>query len=231
MSSFQLVVALAGVFCLAPVSLYLLWLATVNKRDHPTVIGGGWDFAALLAGLSGFVLFGGGLLLSLLQSNVRYWKRGNFEAVRDAWGQEHVTWSLIVGGYFVVVVGGAVVTLLARRRTLVVYGVDPGLFEITLTDLFEQLGRPVERRGNLWVGGVPLFELDPFAASQTVTLRWLSDDARLFEEVERQVRQAVPTLPPGDGAAGRWLVSAATACLVFVVCCVGMMAYGMALVR
>ncbi|MDB5310408.1 MAG: hypothetical protein JWO38_4610 [Gemmataceae bacterium] len=231
MFSFILVVCLAGVFCLTPLALYLFWLTSLNRRDRPTVMSGGWDFAVLLCGLSGFALFGGGLLLSLLQSNVRFWMRGNFEALRDAWGHERVTWCVIVAAYLVLVVGGSWLTLMARRRTLVVYNVDPGQFEVALTEVLEQIGRPVERRGNLWVGGIPLFELEPFTAGRTVTLRWVSDDPHLFQEVERQIREVIPTLPGGLGPSARWLGSGVVGSAAVVVFCIVLLLYGLALVR
>lgn len=231
MFSFILVVCLAAVFCLAPLALYLLWLTVLNRRSRPTIIRGSWDFAILLAGLSGFILVGGGLLLTLLQSNVRFWMRGNFEALRDAWGQEQFTWSLIVIAYLLVVVGGAVLALLARKRMLVVYNIEPAQFEAVLADVCEELGRPVERRGNLWVGGIPLFELEPFAAGQSVAVRWLSDDVRFFEEVERRLREVVQKLPSGDHPAARWLMTAAISCLLFLIFCTILLVYGLQLLR
>jgi len=228
---FVLVVCLAGVLCLSPLSVYLLWLALLNRRDRPTVIAGRWDFAALLLGLSGFVLFGGALLLSLLQSNARFWMRGNFEALRDAWGQEKLVWSLIALAYVALVAGGVALTLASRRRTLVVYNVDPGPFEIAVAEVFEQIGRPVERRGNLWSGGAPLFELEPFAAGRTVTLRWVSDDRHLFEEVERHLRSAVAALPPEDAPPARWLMSAAVGSMVLVAVSLFLLVYGLNLLR
>jgi hypothetical protein len=230
--SFVLVVCLAGVFCLAPLSVYLLWLALLNRRSRPAVVAGTWDFAALLLGLSGFLLYGGGLLLSLLQSNVRFWMRGNFEALRDAWGQEKVAWSLIVGAYLLLVVGGAALTLLSRRRTLVVYNVEPGPFETTLAEVFEQIGRPAERRGNLWVAGVPVCEAEPFAGGRTVTLRWVADDPRLFQEVERNLRAAVGGIPSADGQTARWLMSSAVGtAVVAIACTILLVFYVLALVR
>lgn len=203
------VVFLAGLFCLAPLAVYLLWLALLNRRDRPTVISGPWDFAALVAGLSGFVLFGGGLVLSLLQSNFRYWMRGNFESLRAAWAQEGLMWLLLSLGYLLLVIGCVLLALASRRRSLVVYNVEPAEFETALTEVFEQLNKPVERKGNRWVCGVPLFELDRFERGQTVTLRWLSDDRLLFQDVERLLREAVGNLAPGDENTGRWLMACA----------------------
>ncbi|HYH67574.1 MAG TPA: hypothetical protein VD866_22950, partial [Urbifossiella sp.] len=147
MFAFALVVCLAGIFCLAPLALYLLWLSVLNKKRRPTVVPGGWDFAALCGGLSGFVLFGGGLVLALLQSNVRYVFRGNFEALRAAWGQEQLAWLVVAGGYLFVVVGGGLLTLTIRRRSLVVYNVEPGAFETAIAEVFDHLGRAVTRSG------------------------------------------------------------------------------------
>src|SRR5262245_15833948 len=79
----------AGVFCLTPLAMYLLWLAAVNRRDRPTVVSGVWDFIALVAGLSGFLIFGAPIAVLALQSNARYGLRGNFEQLRTAWNQEN----------------------------------------------------------------------------------------------------------------------------------------------
>ncbi len=226
-----LVVCLAGVFCLIPLAMYLLWLAQITRRDHPTTVSGSWDFAGLAVGLSGFILFGGGMLLTLLQSNFRFWMRGNFEAFRAVWIQERVTWSVLIFFYLVVVFGGIAIALLARRRSLVVYNVEPAVFEALLTEVFDQLGRAVERRGKLWVAGAPLFELDTFEGGRTVTLRWISDDQRLFEDVTRQLRAALATQSTPENAVTRWLMAAAVGSGTVVVCCFGLLIYGLSLIR
>ena len=56
---FILVLCMVGAFCLAPLAIYLLWLAQITRRSRPTILGGAWDYAGLLIGLSGFILFGG----------------------------------------------------------------------------------------------------------------------------------------------------------------------------
>jgi hypothetical protein len=229
--AFALVVCLAGIFSLAPLALYLLWLAVLNKKRRPTVVPGGWDFAALCGGLSGFVLFGGGLVLSLLQSNVRYIFRGNIEGLRAAWGQEQVAWLAVAGGYLFVVVGGGLLTLALRRRSLVVYNVEPGAFEAAVAEVFDHMGRAVTRKGNLWSSPEPLFELDPFPAGKSVSLRWLGADDRLFEEVARNLRPAVADLAPAVNPTARWLTSAAIGILVVVVFFVGVLVTSVGLVR
>jgi hypothetical protein len=224
-----LAICMCGVFCLIPLAMYLLWMARITQRDRPTPVSGAWDFAGLVVGLSGFILFGGGLLLSLFQSNFRYWMRGNVEALRAAWVQERVTWMLLVGFYLGIVLGWIALTLAIRRRSLVVYNVEPAVFETTLLEVFEQLGCPIERRGKLWVGASPLLELDTFDGGRTVTVRWVSNDQRLFEDVTRLLRTALATQSTGDNPASRWIMSAAVGIGVIILCSFGLLLYGLSL--
>lgn len=228
---FILVICLAGVLCLIPLTLYFLWLAQVTRREHPVAVSGPWDFTGLALGLSGFILFGGGVVLSLLQSNFRFWMRGNFEALRAVWIQERVTWALLVFCYLALVLGGIGLTLLARRRSLVVYNIEPDACEGLLGEVFEQLGRPVERHGKLWTSGAPLFELDTFEGGRTVTLRWVSNDVRLFEEATRSLRAALAAHPSPENQVSRWLMSAALGSGTAAVCCFGLLIYGLSLMR
>lgn len=227
---FILALCLCGVFCLIPLTSYLLWLARITRRDHPTPVSGSWDFAGLVLGLSGFIVFGGGLLLTLFQSNFRYWMRGNMEALRAAWMQEKVTWSLLVCFYLAVVLGGIGLTFLTRRRTLVVYNVEPAVFETTLVEVFEQLGRSVERHGRRWADDAALCELDTFEGGRTVTLRWVSNDQRLFEDVVRHLRAALATQTTDENPASRWLMSGAVGTGTIVLCSFGLLVYGISLV-
>jgi hypothetical protein len=219
-----LAVCLGGVLCFTPLAVYLFTLARITRRDHPTVVSGPWDFAGVVLGLSGFILFGGGLMLSVLQSNFRYATRGNREAFRGAWEHEGTKWIIFAVVYLVFVVGFVLLTLASRRRSLVVYNVEPAAFEATVAEVFEHLGRPVERRGNLWLAaGVPLFELDRFVSGQTVTLRWVADDYRLFQEVERLLREALKNVDTEENVASRWLMACAGGLGFWGVCCFGLL--------
>lgn len=230
-STFILVLCLAIVFCLAPLAVYLLWLALMTRRERPTVVSGQWDFVGLATGLSGFVFFGGGLVLSLFQSNFRYWMRGNFESLRSAWGQEKLTWILLSLFYLALAITWVVASLSRRRRSLVVYNIVPGTFDGILGEVFEQLNRTVERRGNVWSNGMPLCEVDRFEAGQTVTLRWLSDDRLFFQDVDRLIREAVRSTSSEDNPATRWLMAAAVSTGMAAICCMGLLLYAFSLLH
>jgi hypothetical protein len=159
------------------------------------------------------------LLLTLVQSSGRFVTRGNFQAIRNAWGQDQLSWMLVVIGYVAMVLGGAYITLAARRRTLVIYNVEPERFEAAVCEFFEHRGQPLERRGNQWSSGVPLFELEPFAAGKTVMLRWLSDDKLLFQDVERQVREAMRTVVAPENPASRWFASFSAGSVIVIAFC------------
>jgi hypothetical protein len=229
--SYIVAICLCGTFCLAPLTMYLMWLARITRRDHPTTVSGQWDFAGVLVGLSGFIVVGGGLVLTLFQSNFRYWMRGNAEAFRNAWIEERSTWTLLVVLYLVFVFACAGLALLARRRSLVVYNVEPAAFETVLSEVFDQLGRPAERRGKLWSGASPLCEVDTFEGGRTVTLRWVSEDVRLFEEVTRQLRAALATQITEENAVHRWLnaTSIGTGLLALASC--GLLIFYVSLLR
>jgi hypothetical protein len=135
--------------------------------------------------------------------------RGNLEAFRGAWASDSTTWILISSVYVLGVFALIGFTLAARRRSFVVYNVEPTEFESAITDVFERLNRPLERRGKVWVSGVPLFELDTFENGHTVTLRWVAEDHALFLEAERLTREAMKAIATEDNPAAPWLLACA----------------------
>jgi hypothetical protein len=220
-----LVVLLCGAFCLAPLALYLSWLASINRRPRPTVVVGGWDFAWLLGGLSGFLIFGGGLLVAGLQSNVRYATRGNWQQVRDALDREAITWAAIAVGYLLVVGGLSALVIASRLRTLTVFNIDRPEAEAAIDAALAEAGVSANRFGNVWSNDRPVVSFDAFAGLRHVSVRILSPDPRACEELERALRQKLAAAPPADASVAPWLYSAAISCGVTVVCCTLLVAF------
>src|ERR1700758_3195552 len=46
-----------------PIALYCLILGMINRRPHPVMVSGSWDFFGLLLAASGLLLFGGPTVL------------------------------------------------------------------------------------------------------------------------------------------------------------------------
>lgn len=221
-----LTACLGVVLCLCPLTIYLIWVSVLNRRDHPTPVDGTWDFAGLLLGLSGFLLFGGATVVSLFQSNVRYWQRGNGEAARAAWEHEKRAWAVYAGAYVLGVGGAAALGFRGRRRTLVVYNIDPDDLDESLTGAVRAAGREPQRRGHQWFADRLLCEAEPFEAGRAVTVRWLSDDRGLCQEVERHLRRAVPSVPsPGPTPVAAVLSSVIGVSTALILICFFLLVY------
>ena len=226
-SSSQLLAAcFTALVCLMPVTFYLCWLASVNKKSRPTVVSGRWDFALVLAALSGFLLVGGALLLTLVQSDSRSVLRGNFEQVREGWGQNTGSWLFIVIGYFLLVIGAAALTLTNRTRWLSIYNVDLVAAERSIAAALERSHiLNATRYGNRWAHGPGILDLVPFRGLSHITVRLLSESAETRAEIERHLRDELLAVGPADNAAGPCLGTLAGAGVLLNFCLVGMSVY------
>jgi hypothetical protein len=218
------------VFCLAPLTMYFAWLGVLNRRQRPTIIGGTWDLAALVAGLSGFILFGGGLLVAGLHSNARIVARGNWEQVRAAWGQERVAWGVVAAGYLVIVGGGIALTAIARSRTLSVYNVEREQVVAAVEGALAEIGVSAARFGNVWSDQRTLVVMDAFDGLCHVNLRLAFPDNRIREELERSLRLRLQVLSPAENPAAGWLALLSTGSITVMLLCVGLVAYFLYLV-
>ena len=130
-----------------PVAAYLLYLAVLNGRPHPTLISGPWEFAGALFATSGFWLMGGPVVLSIFHAR---WRpallRG--DTMDIASGDWAFVWVLLWIAYFVVVLGGAVLLLRRRRNVTLIYNIEPPLFDEALAQVANNLGVAANRIGN-----------------------------------------------------------------------------------
>jgi len=209
-----------------PVTFYLCWLAAVNKKPHPTVVSGRWDFAMILAALSGFILVGGAILLTLVQSETRFVMRGNFEQLRGGWGQSSAAWLFVAVGYLLLVVGAAALTLTNRTRWLSIYNVEVATVERVIGTALEASGiGGATRYGNRWANGPGLLDLVPFRGMSHATIRLVCGTAEIREEIERHLRAELATVESADNAAAPWIGTLAGAGVLLSLCVVGLTLY------
>lgn len=214
-----------AVFCLTPLSLYLLWLGVVNRRERPTVVDGTWDFVAVLGSLSGFIIFGGALLIYSTQSNARFAGRGNWEQLKSAWEREQTAWMAVAGGYLLVVGGVAGLGLIARRLCLSVYNLDRLRAEAIIDEVLTGLGTNPDRYGNRWSDGKPILEIETFYGLQHITVRLLHPALEFRQEFERDFRKRLASEVVPENAAGQWFTSAAITCTMTIVSSLLLMFY------
>jgi hypothetical protein len=139
---------------LLPLSLYLLVLGVLNRRPHPLLVSGVWDFIGLLFAASGFLLFGGPGILGGLNERWRmYWLLGH-PAGGGGGAGDWSFWVLLSVLYFVLVVGGAAYLLFRRRHLTAIYNVDPVAVEEALAEVCQGLGVQPVRSGNLFLFGM-----------------------------------------------------------------------------
>lgn len=232
--AFPVIVVLCvfGVLCLTPLALYMTWLGAVNRRPHPTALGGRWDLVALVAGLFGFILFGGALLVATFQSNARLLLRGNEKQFRSAFEAERTAWGLTAGGYLLTVGGWVTLGMLARSRTLSVYNIEREAAEEAVTAALADAGAAATRFGDVWtVDSRSAVEIKSFHVLRHVTLRLLHIDRRLGEEVTRGLYKRLADAPGADNPAATYFVSLSIGCLLTMLGCLGLIAYFLYLVR
>lgn len=214
-----------GLFCLAPVSFYLCWLAAVNRREKPTVISGQWDFAAVFLSLSGFLLAGGVLLLSLASGDGGLFTGGNFDRLRDVWERQWMAWLLLLVGYAALVGVAAAAGAGGRRNSLAVYNLDAEMAGRVIDSALERSGLTARREGNLWADDRRLVEAKTFHGTAHTTIRILCPHTRQREEIERHLRSELDAVETGPGASAPWFTSLAVGSVMLVVGFVGMIAW------
>ena len=215
----------AGLFCLAPVSFYLCWLAGVNRRERPTVISGTWDFAAVILALSGLLIAGGVLLLSLVSNNGQLFTDGNVARLRVVFEEQWMTWLMILIGYAALIGVAATAGVKGRKHWLSVYNLDADAAERAIELALERSGLTARRQGNLWADDRRLVEAKTFHGTAHTTIRILCPHDRQREEIERHLRSELAAAETGPGPAAPWFTSAAVGSVIVVVGFVALIAY------
>ena len=197
---------------LLPLGVYLLILGRVNQRYRPLMVSGVWDAITLLAGLSGFFLLAGPVVLTSLQERWRrLWLMGD-RAVLESLDVYQPGWILAASGYFLAVVCVAGWILSRSRPLTVVYNLEPGDFRELFTQACEQADVRCEpasggyQLAHAEQGG--LVSVDRMGSLKNVTLCWSADALPLRERVETQLREVLAAYETPDHWAGLWITLA-----------------------
>jgi hypothetical protein len=134
---------------LLPLAVYVFVLAQLNRRRHPVMVSGVWDFAGVLFALSGFLLLGGPFILASFNQDWRdFWIRSPLRATE---GLSEEWWYLrlaIWGFYFLAIAGGSALLLRWRSYVTCVYNVDPEALDQSLAEALDRLQLPWKRSRN-----------------------------------------------------------------------------------
>jgi hypothetical protein len=189
------------------------------------MISGPWDFAGVLVALSGFLLVGGTTLVFTLHGLAQGWLiRGvTWHDFAETHARENrLTW-LIWGAFVVVLIGGALWQLRVRRNSLVIYNISPEELEDVLKGLFERLGLPWERHGNLWtVGGKEqvkaAFQTDGSSAMRSVSWRWqFAASEATRTELEAELARDLAVYPSPESRTAGWFITAAASIFTIMI--------------
>lgn len=207
--SFLLLTCLGGIVCLTPLSVYLFWVSSLNRKPRPTIVSASWDFVATLVGLSGFLFCTGALLASAVV-DLGLFTHGPFHrlAVRLPW--LNLAWFVTITLYVLLVARAVRKGVSKSRDSFSVFNVDESVLAATIDEallLTNTNAKPVE------VTTFPVF--------RHATVRLSSQEPEIRRALESQLRRIIPRLPAAaDNPAAPWVTAATTCTIVTVACCI-----------
>lgn len=225
----MILVILLGLIFPFPLANYCLLLATINRRPHPVMIWGLWDFAGVLFAASGFIICGGPAVLAGFNQRYRDYlltstPRLPPHVVDAAW----YWWLMIWFGYFTIVVAMTAYMLWRRRLATAVYNIE-------LNPFLECFGRVLDRLDIEWLrsanrvflrvkqnldppaeNGRFLIDFDTFPAMRHITIYWPGECAQLRQEIEHGLALELAAVRTHRNPASLWLWSAATMLLTIM---------------
>jgi hypothetical protein len=224
---------------LLPLAVYCWVLATINRRDKPTMVSGLWDCVGLLAALSGVLLVVIPILLERFFVHLVAELPFSDEDFEPAFARLVRQWWFFWAAYYALVAIGVGLMLWWRRSKTVVYNVDADLFDQALHDALGRLGlahvrtgdrlviapksKPTEAAGAGVAPASPVSTLlkdstrdltgelavEAFAPMCNVSLHWLRGQRPWRTAIEHQLERGLEEARIFDNPAANWFLGTA----------------------
>jgi hypothetical protein len=222
---------------LAPIGIYCVVIARINRRQQPLMVSGIWDCIGMLLGLSGFLLFAIPSTLTDFNYTPRdiwlYVHYGNLKGLGHHWWL--LLWTFLWFVYLVVLFGGSFLLIWHRRRVTSIYNIDAAGLNDAIQQTLHRVGlegvRDEKRiflarspdavaRGNevlpvsaaSHVVAVPFqdcfVDVNPWPALRHVTLHWSTGAEPLRPAFERELKRTLANVTSRPNPAGNWLMTA-----------------------
>jgi hypothetical protein len=214
----------------SPLATYLLALGTINRRRHPLLVPGTWDFVGLLCGVSGFVLAGNAVIWGILSDRWRMvWLFGDRRNLHELGSRAYLWFDLVALAYFLTLAFGIAWLVWRRRSVTVVYNVEPAAFEEALARVLDGKGLSWTRTGRRYfitfMRKTPsepdapsphdhpaVLDLELSPVFRSVVMNWqLSSDQAEFavrQEMERELGKALKEVRTRANPVAGWLFGA-----------------------
>ena len=223
-------ILLALLAFLIPLTIYLLFLASVNSRPTPILVPGSWDTVGLVFAASGFLLAGGPVILAQM-----YFK--NFLSDKQILSMDDFleTWGVVILCYWGLIAAGVAALIMLRRNRTILYNIDSDRFEKIFPQLVDFLGYAAVQRDGGWLIGAPSMKenastgiqvlapppssafpagaagvhIQGFAPLCHVTMHWRDGTLDFQAEFEKALRQHLNLVRADNNPAGGWLLGLA----------------------
>lgn len=221
----SILLSFALLVCLTPLAFYMCWLSMVHKKDRPTVVHGAWDGVGAVAACGGFLLIGGFILLSILNSDPRLFLRGSIKELQEMWAAQHLVWLLVLVGYIAAIAGAILITVRGRSHELSVYNIDAEAAGGAIEEALDRAVIQATRRGNQWVAGKSIVRLKPFLGLNHASISIESPSPNERDDVERHLRMSLAGAAGASVSIAGWFSAIATGLVMTLVGAVGILCY------
>jgi len=208
---------------LFPLGIYLLALATINRRERPLMIAGVWDALMLSFGLSGILLWVGPALLGA------FYERGLLPGATDQSNRQFdQIWQLypwVWVSYYALVLCGQALMVLSRRDKTAVYNVDAAALENLVAQILTEKGFQTSQDGSIVMfekipstpfGQSGAVDVESFPALRHATLHWHASDERLRRAVDTEISARLGDAMTVENPSATWLLGLSGSIFVFV---------------